>query len=96
MKDGTHTYQTHGVCARTITFTAKNGTYYNNTYIGFGSDLQAKVQLWRFISAAAGITLSLDPYWLELSKDSGKWYYSHNNDFLNLAFNCHIGITFDF
>ena len=75
---------------------SKNGTYYNNTYIGFGSDLQAKVQLWHFISAAAGFTLSLDPYWLELSKESGKWYYSNNNNFLNLAFNGYIGIAFDF
>ena len=75
---------------------SKNGTYYNNTYIGFGSDLQAKVRLWHFISAAAGFTLSLDPYWLELSKESGKWYYSNNNNFLNLAFNGYIGIAFDF
>ncbi|WP_288724911.1 hypothetical protein [uncultured Treponema sp.] len=74
----------------------KSGTFYNNTYIGFGSDLQAKVQLWRFISAAAGFTLSLDPYWLELSKESGKWYYAQNKDFLNLAFNGYIGIVFDF
>ena len=54
------------------------------------------MQLWRFISAAAGFTLSLDPYWLELSKESGKWYYAQNKDFLNLAFNGYIGIVFDF
>ena len=34
MKDGTHTYQTHGVCARTITFTAKDGKIYDIQFNG--------------------------------------------------------------
>lgn len=34
MKDGTHTYQTHGVCARTITFTAKDGKIHDIQFNG--------------------------------------------------------------
>lgn len=34
MKDGIHTYRTHGVCARTITFTARDGKNFDIHFDG--------------------------------------------------------------
>lgn len=67
-----------------------------NLFFGFTQNTQVKINIWNNISTIIGFDLSLDPYCINLSKDSNQWYYEKIKDFINISFSPYIGISYNY
>lgn len=77
-------------------FSTEDNSPVMDARIGLSHYFQAKIAVWKYISAAAGVAVSTDFYRLELSKSDDIWYYLQYKRFLNVSFSGFLGLSIHF